>query len=307
MLAVKNLTDTKTTFSRAARLMGTGFDFKLVTDNPAWALERIEEAIAEISRIEKLLSTFNEDSSISQINRNAGIAPVRVDAETYRLIDRALQISTLTYGTFDIAYGIPQNEEDGGVGVATKTKALKKKISLTNYTNIVLNEKKQTVFLKNKAMRISLSAIGRGYAADRAKVVLQMQGVSSGVILFGSDMLTWGLQPDNTPWTVGAADPDKAEEVYAQMDISNMALSTSYSTISINGQTQINNATGFPVSAIKSVSVLAPTAEMAGAMTAPMFNMGINTGLYMVNKLNQIACVVVDDHERVYTSKHIQL
>lgn len=307
MLAVKNLTDTNTTFSRDARLMGTGFNFKLVTNHPVWALERIEEAIAEISRIEKLLSTFNEDSSICQINRNAGIAPVRVDAETYRLIDRALQISTLTYGTFDIAYGITQNEEDGGIAIAAQTKALKKKISLTNYTNVILDEARQTVFLKNKSMRISLSAISRGYAADRAKVVLQMQGVGSGVIIFGSDMLTWGLQPDNTPWTIGAANPAKAYDVCAQTNISNMALSTSYNAVSVNGSVQIYAKSGFPVSAINQVSILAPTAEMAGAMTAPMFNMGINTGLYMVNKLNQIGCVIVDDHERVYTSKQIQL
>lgn len=306
MLAVKNLTDNTSIFNRSARLMGTEFDFNLVTDNPAWALQRIESAVNEITRIEKLLSTFNEDSSINLINRNVGIAPVRVDAETFKLVDRALQISALTYGAFDIAYGVPVNDTEG-TAVAVKTRTLKKKISLTNYTNVELDQVKQTVFLKNAGMRISLSAIATGYAADRAKFVLQMEGVNGGVINAGGNTLTWGLQPDNTAWTIGAADSSKANEIYAHVEISNMAVATSFNSEVVINRAQINTESGFPVSVIKSVSIVSPTAELSAAMTGPMFGMGINTGLYLINKLNQIACIAVDDHERVYTSKHITL
>ncbi|RFZ92348.1 FAD:protein FMN transferase [Mucilaginibacter conchicola] len=306
MLALKNLTDNTIIFNRTTRLMGTEFDFNLVTDNAAWALQRIESAVNEITRIEKLLSTFNEDSSINLINRNAGIAPVRVDVETFKLVDRALQISALTHGTFDIAYGVPVNENESQT-VAVKTRTLKKKVSLTNYINVELNHAKQTVFLKNAGMRISLSAIARGYAADRAKVVLQMEGVNSGVINMDGDLLTWGLQPDNTAWTIGTADSSKANEIYADVEISNMAVATSINTELVANRAVINAESGFPVSATKSISIISPTAELSGAMTGPMFGMGINTGLYLINKLNQIACIAVDDQERVYTSKHIIL
>ncbi|MBL4675984.1 MAG: FAD:protein FMN transferase [Mucilaginibacter sp.] len=306
MLALKNLTDNNTIFNRSVRLMGTEFDFNLVTDNAAWALQRIESAINEISRIEKLLSPFNEDSSISLINRNAGKTAVQVDAETFRLVDRALQISALTHGSFDIAYGVPVNDSEG-TAVAVKSRTLKKKISLTNYTNVELDHAKQTVFLKNAGMRISLSAMARGYAADRAKVVLQMEGVNGGVINMDGDLLTWGLQPDNTAWTIGAADASKANEIYANVEISNMAVSTSINPDLVANRAMINAESGFPVSVTKSVSIISPTAELSGAMNGPMFSMGINTGLYLINKLNQIACIAVDDHERVYTSKHISL
>lgn len=306
MLALKNLTDNTTIFNRTARLMGTEFDFNLVTGNAAWALQRIESAITEINRIEKLLSTFNEDSSINLINRNAGIAPVCVDAETFKLVDRALQISVLTHGTFDIAYGVPVNDSEGQT-VLVKSRTLKKRISLTNYTNIELDQAKQTVFLKNAGMRISFSTIARGYAADRAKVVLQMEGVSSGVINMTGDLLTWGLQPDGTAWTIGTADSSKANEAYAGVEISNMAVATSVNAHLVANSTMINADSGFPVSAIKTISIISPTAELSGAITGPMFSMGINTGLYLINKLNQIACIAIDDHERIYTSKHITL
>lgn len=306
MLALKNLAENTTIFSRSVRLMGTDFNFDLVTDNAVWALQRIESAVNEINRIEKLLSTFNEESSINLINRNAGIAPVKVDAETFKLIDRAIQISALTYGSFDIAYGIPASKEHDGT-VVTKTRTLKKKISLTNYTNIELDHAKQTVFLKNTNMRISLSALARGYAADKAKVTLQMEGVSSGVINIGGDLLTWGLQPDGSAWTIAAVDSTKANEIYSHVEISNMAVVTSVNPDLVANRAVVNAESGFPVSAIKSIAIISPTAELSGAMTGPMFGMGINTGLYLVNKLNQIACIAVDDHERVYTSKHIKL
>ena len=313
MLAVQNLTGTSTTFNRETRLMGSRFDINLVANDAIWAHARIDSAIAEINRVEKLLSTFTEDSIINEINRNAGIKPVCVNAEVFRLVDRALQISALTYGTFDITYAAATNNttEDNHetVAVAKKTK---KKISLNNYTNVVLDFNAQTVFLKNKSMRIGFGAVSRGYAADRAKYILQMEGVSSGVINAGGDLLTWGLQPDNTPWTIATADPTQANQPYAGVNISNMAVATSYNTekfTSINSKVNadINAANGFPVSKIKSVSVITPTAELADAMATPVIAMGVNAGLYLINKLNQMACIIIDDHARVYTSKDISV
>jgi thiamine biosynthesis lipoprotein len=315
MLAVKNLTGTSTIINREVRLMGNNFGISLVANDHIWALARIDSAIAEINRVEKLLSTFNEDSSINAINRNAGLQPVKVDAETFRIIDRAIQISSLTFGSFDITYNAVNTDiEDTYTPIAiAPTKKLKKKISLTNYTNVVLDPAAQTVFLKNKGMRIGFGAISRGYAADRAKYILQMEGVSSGVINAGGDLLTWGLQPDNTPWTIGTADPLQANQPYASVIISNMAVATSYNTekySSINhskANKDINAENGFPVSKIESVSIITPGAELADAMASPIIAMGINAGLYLINKLNQIACIIIDDHARVYTSKNISV
>jgi thiamine biosynthesis lipoprotein len=299
MMAVKKLTGKSIILGREIRLMGNRFEISLVANDPVWANERIDSAINEINRVEKLLSTLTEDSKINEINRNAGIKPVYVDAEIYRLIDRSLQISELTYGTFDISYST----------VATEGKTSKNKVSFTNYKNIVLDATAQTVFLKNKGMRIGFSAISRGYAADRAKYILQMQDVSSGVINAGGDLLSWGLQPDNTPWTIATADPQQAGQPYANMNISNMAVATSLNAQKHTNKntSNIDPANGFPISEIKSVSIITPGAELADAMATPIIAMGINAGLYLINKLNQMACIIVDDHSRVYTSKDINL
>lgn len=293
MLAIKSLTDKLPVYRQSAMLMGTRFEISVVGESPVWAQQRIDVAIREINRVEKLLSAFGEGSSVNQINRNAGVEPVKVSGELFRLIERSVQISQLTYGSFDITY----------------TAADKKAVS---YKDIVLDEQKLTVFLQQDGMRISFAALSKGYAADRAKYMLQMEEVSSGVINAGGDLLAWGLQSDNQPWTVATADPEQENQQYANLNISNMAFATSVNTghYIANGKKTpgaINTANGFEVSAIHTASVLSPTAEMANAMAAPIINIGVNNALYLINRLNQIGCVIIDDNGRSFTSKGIYL
>lgn len=315
MLAVKTLTNNLTTYRRSARLMGDKFEISVVGNDPLLADEQIDIAINEINRVEKLLSGFNEDSYINQINRSAGIEPVKANAEIFRLIDRALQISELTHGAFDITYftGTGYTGDDAFLSENADVKIAPSPVMLTNYKNVVIDAVKQTVFLKEKGMRIGFGANSKGYAADRAKYILQMNGVSSGVINAGGDLLTWGTQPNQKPWTVSAADPEQRKQPFANLDISNMAFATSvnaekYASISNKKFVSVMTAKkGFPVSEITSVSIISPTAELSDAMASPLINIGVNAGLYMINQLNQIACIIIDDQNRIYTSKDVSI
>ncbi len=306
MLAVKTLPLKSIIFRRVVRLMGNQFEISVVGINPHWADERIDEAIAEITRVEKLLSAFSDDSVVNNINRNAGVKPVKTNAEIFRLIERSLQISELTHGAFDITYYSADKDNSGVNSTPNKNTTI-------SYQNVVLDTKAQTVFLKEKGLRIGFAANSKGYAADRAKYILQMQGVSSGVINAGGDLLTWGLQPDNEPWTIAAADPDQKTQPFANIEISNMAIATSLNTgkytAAINKKCTdaVNTKNGFPVSEIKSVSIISPSAELADAMATPVILIGVNAGLYLINQLNQMACVIIDDHDRIYTSKDVSI
>lgn len=308
MLAIKTLAPKSVIFRRTVKLMGGLFEISVVGNNPGWADDRIDDAIAEINRVEKLLSAFSDDSAINEINRNAGMQPVKADAEIFRLIDRSTQISELTYGAFDITYSAAEKDEAGAINKAAKINR-----EQVNYRNVELDQKAQTVFLKEKGMRIGFGANCKGYAADRAKYVLQMNGVSSGVINAGGDLLAWGAQPDDEPWTVGTADVSQKGQPFAGVNISNMAVATSVNTEeltpSINSKkiSMVNAKKRFPVSGIKSVTIISPSAELADSMATPLMAIGINAGLYLINQLNQMACIIVDDHERLYTSRDISI
>jgi len=304
MLAVKAYNNDLNIFRRTLRLMGNRFEISVVGSDPIWADSCIDAAVAEITRVEKLLSALSDDSQVNEINRNAGVKPVKVNAEIFRLIERSLKISELTHGAFDITY----NAVDKKIDIR---EIERKSVKFTNHQQVLVNEENVTVFLKEKGMRIGFGAISKGYAADRAKYILQMMGVAGGVINAGGDLLTWGLQPDNEPWTIATADPNQELQPYSNINISNMAVATSGNfekNVTISDKKYLNDIDakiGFPVSVLKSVSIVSPTAELSDAMATPVMSMGVNAGLYLINQLQQLACVIIDDHNRVYTSKEI--
>lgn len=303
-------------YRKVLKLMGNRFEITVVADDEKWANKRIEEAIAEIQRIEKLLTTFDESSQTNLINRNAGVAPVKVDKEVFDIILRAQRISDVTQGAFDITYGSVDKKLwnfDKNMTSLPDAATAKRLVSLINYKNVVLDEKKGTVFLKEKGMRIGFGGIGKGYAAERAKYILQQNGVTSGIVNAAGDLAAWGYQPDGKEWTIGIADPNAARDPLSYLTITNMAIATSGNYekfIMIGGKKYshtINPKTGLPVTGIKSVTIISPNAEIADAMATPVMIMGVKVGLDMVNQVKGLACVIIDDNDKIYTSKNINL
>src|SRR5690242_6287156 len=92
-------------YRKVLKLMGNRFEISVVAGDAVLANQRIDDAVEEIRRIEKLFTTFDERSQTNLINRNAGIAPVKVDSEMFELIRRSKRISAITQGAFDITYG----------------------------------------------------------------------------------------------------------------------------------------------------------------------------------------------------------
>lgn len=296
--------------------MGNQLELTVVAADKAWAEQRIDMAVGEIQRIERLLTTFKEDSETNLINRNAGIEPVRVSDEVFRLIERSISISRLTQGAFDISYGSIDKSLwnfDRTMKSLPDPALAKQMVRLINYRNILLDHEKQTVFLKEKGMRIGFGGIGKGYAAEKAKEVMVRAGVTSGVVNASGDLAAWGHQPDGKPWTVGIVHPDTAHLPFSFMNITNMAVATSGNYekyVIIDGKKYshtIDPKTGLPVRGIKSVTIIAPNAELCDALATPVTIMGVEAGLYLIDQLQGVACVIIDDDNKLYTSKNIHL
>ncbi|TDE15255.1 FAD:protein FMN transferase [Dyadobacter psychrotolerans] len=303
-------------FKKVVRLMGNRFEISVVDRREDWAIQIIDIAITEIKRIEKLLTTFSDDSQTQLINQNAGICPVQVDQEVFDLIARANRISELTQGAFDLSYGSIDkslwNFDQNMTSLPTPEVA-GKMIRLINYKNIVLGSDQKTVFLKEKGMRIGFGGIGKGYAAEMAKRKMTEHGALSGVVNASGDLTTWGKQPDGAEWTIGIADPDKKDKPFSYMKISNMAVATSGNYekfVMINGKRfshTIDPKTGLPVSGIRSVTIISPNAELSDALATPVTVMGVKVGLSLINQMENIACMIIDDQNKIFTSKNIRV
>ena len=306
----------KNLHKRVCRLMGNRFEISLVSDDQTWAEARIDEAVAEIQRIEALFTTFNDHSQTNQINANAGIAPVQVDHEVFKLIKRSIRISEVTQGAFDITYGSIDkslwNFDTHMTSLPDPTTA-RQMVRLINYRNIVLNEAECSVFLKEKGMRIGFGGIGKGYAAEMAKRLMIQRGVESGIVNASGDLTTWGAQPNGEPWTIGIADPNAKEQPFSYFNISNISVATSGNYekyVMIVGKKYshtMDPKTGLPVSGSESVPIICPNAEIADAMATPVTVMGVRVGLDLINQMQGIACVIIDDTNRVFTSKNIKI
>lgn len=303
-------------FHREALLMGNRFGITVVHDEPVYAESAIDAAIGEIKRIESLLSTYKEDSETNLINANAGGRPVKVSPETYALIERSIRISTITQGAFDITYGSIDRSLwnfDTNMTKLPDPRIAKSMTRLVNFRNIVLDPEEGTVSLLQEGMRIGFGGIGKGYAAEMARQLLREMGIAGGVVNASGDLTVWGLQQDGKAWSVGIAHPDRKEQPFAMMDLHDSAVATSGNYekfVVINGKKYshtIDPRTGMPVTGIKSVTVFSPNAELCDALATPVTIMGVEAGLHLVNQLPAVECVIIDDDNKLYTSKHINL
>ena len=301
------------TVKRAVNLMGTNFEITVVATNEEIGYINIDEATAEISRIEKIISSWDPGSETSLINKNAGIRPVKVSHELYNLIERSIQISIITDGAFDITYASIDQvwKFDGSMEYSPTAAEVKKSIAKVGYQNIVLDEDAQTVFLKLKGMKISFGGIGKGYAADKAKELLVSKRVIAGVINASGDLTTWGTKASGEKWLIGIANPLNKGKIFTWLPVLESSVATSRSMdqyVNFRGKRYshiIDPRTGYPAAGINSVHVFEKSAEMSDALATAILIMGKDAGLDLINQLPLTEAILVDSQNKMHKSSGI--
>ncbi|MBD0779071.1 FAD:protein FMN transferase [Maribacter sp. ANRC-HE7] len=295
--------------------MGCRFDITVVAVNEEIGYINIDEAVAEIRRIEKMVSSWDPDSETALINKNAGIKPVKVSVELYKLIERAIQISEITDGAFDISYSSMDEiwKFDGSMTYMPSKEMIKNSIAKVGYEKIVLDPEGHTVFLKQKGMKISFGAIGKGYAADKTKELLVSKQVVAGIINASGDLTTWGTKASGEKWLIGIANPLSKNKIFSWLPIveSSVATSGNYEKFVIfDGKKYthiIDPRTGYPSQGVNSVTIFAKSAELCDALATAVFIMGKDAGLSLINQLGGTEVILVDSNNRIHKSSGILL
>mgnify|MGYP001360332094 FL=1 len=302
-------------FTKNIMLMGSDFEITIVDNDQANAENMINIAIEEISRIEKLISSWDKNSQTSLINLNAGVKPVKIDLELFELISRSIKVSNISQGAFDISYASMDKVWyfDRKMTEFPSIEKIKKSVSKIGYKNIVLNKEDTTVFLKSKGMKIGFGAIGKGYAADRAKEILIKNNVKSGIINASGDLTAWGLKPSGKDWMVAIVNPINKDKVFSWLTIKNKSIVTSGNYekfINLDGKKYshiIDPRTGYPTEGILSVTIITDKAELADALATSVFVLGVDIGLNMINQLNGVDCIIIDDNNKIIKSRNIEI
>ncbi|SER65357.1 FAD:protein FMN transferase [Pedobacter rhizosphaerae] len=300
---------------RTTLLMGGRFDISLVAKDSLRAEQNIDSVIAEISRIERLISDWKADSQVSEVNRNAGIRPVKVDAEVFALTERAIALSKATKGAFDISFAAMDKiwKFDGSMTKMPSAEAIKRSVQKVGYQNIILNKGNSTIFLKLKGMKIGFGALGEGYAADKCRAMMLARGVNAGIVNASGDMSTWGKQPDGTDWSIGITNPMKEDTLLAIVPLKNGAVVTSGSYrkfVEFNGKRYahiINPATGYPATGLISVTIFGPSAEVANGLSTSIMVLGKQAGQLFIQKYPAYSYIMITDKGTVISSKDLHL
>lgn len=294
--------------TKTVNLMGSVFQITVVDRDSVSALQNIKKAITEISRIENLISEWQPHTQISQVNQNAGIKPVKVDAEVFYLTKRALMFSEISNGAFDISIVAMDKiwKFDGSMQKLPSKRTIRKSIEKVDYRNIILDSVNSSIFLKKKGMKIGFGATGKGYAADQARIVLLKEGVKSGIINAAGDIATWGTQANGEPWRLGINNPFETGEIIEILEFSgNKAVTTSgsyekYAEINQKRYSHIiNPKTGIPSSGITSVTVMGKNAEMCNGFSTSIMVLGVKKGSKLMRKFPQYQYLILTDKAQI--------
>lgn len=299
---------------RTYRAMGTQIGFQAWTEAPERAVGAFEAAILEFRRLEALHSNWLPQSDISRMNDQAGGRAVTVSEETVELLLAAQEMYALTAGKFDIGFGALSDlwrfdhDQDNRIPSQDEVRA---RLPLVDASRIEVERTRLQARLPVEGMRIHVGGIGKGYAVDRAAAVLRARGFRDFVVQAGGDLYASGRRGDRS-WRVGIRDPrGPPSRYFAFAEIENQTLSTSgdYERFFISDGVRyhhiIDPDTGQPARKLRSVSVLAPTAVLADALSTGVFILGVHAGLELIEAQPGVAAVLVDAQNRVHVSKRL--
>ncbi|WP_296682456.1 FAD:protein FMN transferase [Flavobacterium sp.] len=302
-------------YKRKVSMLGSPFEITVVSKDSVEGKQFTDLAIAEVKRIENQISDWIPTTPISLVNKNAGIQAIKVDSEVFDLVERAIKISQLTDGAFDISYASMDKiwKFDGSMTTMPTEEMIKKSVAKIGYKNIILDKSNQTIFLQLAGMKLGLGGIGQGYIADKVRDLLVTNGCKSGIVNVSGDINAWGKQINGKPWTIGIINPMNKNKVFSTFPLENSSVETSGNYekyVMFNGIRYshiIDPRTGYPAQGVVSVSVFAKQTEIADALATGIFVLGVEVGLNLVNQLKGIECIIVDDKGKIHSSKGIDI
>ncbi len=287
--------------------MGTEVSVYVWHDDLETAQEAVSAVFVEVARIDNLMSTYIEDSEMSRINREAASGPVEVGDELFTLILRALDISLLTRGAFDITYDSVGQHYDFREGRRPDEDTILEELPRLDYRLVEINRDDSTIRFMQEGVRINLGGIAKGYTVERGVDVLRQYGVAHARVTAGGDSRLLGDRRGQ-PWMVGVQNPRDKDQVVVTLPLENEAISTSgdYERFfEEDGERYhhiIEPSTGQPAGEVRSTTIIGPDAVLTDALSTSVFVMGVDQGLRLVATLPDYEGIVIDAEGQMFYS-----
>jgi thiamine biosynthesis lipoprotein len=293
-------------YSKSFRSMGTYFEIRVPLGDGAIAPDEaraaVDEAFGVVARLDSLLSTYKPASDVSIVNRNSGGAPTKVDPFVIAVLDSSLFYWRSTGGAFDVTVGPLMRLWGfrGGEPRVPETKRIEETLARVGASGIEIDRSDSSVRLRQLGGELDLGGIGKGFALDRAADVLRRRGIADAMLNSGGNLLFMGTA-GGRPWTTGIADPRSPDEVIARFEPGASAVSTSgdyesyFTACGVRYSHILDPRTGSPAFGLRSVTVVAPAATGADALSTAIFVMGAGPGMELVESMPGVEAVLVTE------------
>jgi thiamine biosynthesis lipoprotein len=297
--------------ARNDAIMGTRITVELRAADAAKGSAAIDAVMAEMRRIDKLMSHYKPDSELSQINLRAAQEPVAVDRELFDLLKLSLHFSEITDGAFDITYAGVGHLYDYRQHIRPTEAQIQAALPTVNWRNLILDPDKLTVKFAMPGMRIDVGGIGKGYAVDRCIGILQSLGITHALVTAGGDSRIIGDR-DGRPWVVGIRHPDDPNKIVTRLPLVDIAMSTSgdYYRFFDEGGVRyhhiIDPHTGHSASRVRSATILGPTATETDGLSKTAFVLGAEKTLELINRMPKFDAIFITPDGRVLYSHGLE-
>ena len=289
-------------------IMGTRIFVELWSDDNAQGEQDIDAVMAEMRHIDETMSTYKPTSEVSMVNREATKHPVVISQELFDLLQTALEYSRITHGAFDITYASVGYMYDFHAHKRPDSAQIAAALPAIGYQHIVLDPKRHTVFFSHPGVRIDLGGIAKGYSVDQGIEILQARGISNALVNAGGDSRVIGDRRGR-PWMVGIQHPDRPDEVVTRFPLQDEAFSTSgdyeryFMDHGVRYHHIINPHTGDSARAVRSATVIAPTATRTDGLSKTAFVLGATEALRIYNSLPDVSAIIIKpDGQMLYTN-----
>lgn len=301
--------------SKADFYLDTIVDIKIYNPDKK-SQEIIDKAMERIAVLEGILSIHVEGSDLWNIKESAGIKPVQVSKETIEVIKAGIKYSEYTNGIFDITTGplVDLWSIDPPNGHVPTEKELETTLPKINYKNILIDEEKSTVFLKDKGMIVNLGAIAKGYIADEVKEILVENDVKSAIINLGGNVLLVGGKSDHSPFKIGVQNPDSDRGAYLGVvdarDISVVSSGDYERYFEVEEKKYhhiLNPITGYPAdNELRQVTILSKLSVDGDGLSTSTFLLGLKDGMKLIENMDDVEGVFVTKDHKIYITSGIK-
>ena len=293
--------------------MGTVIQLKVYGKN---ADKATEKALQRISDIENKMSVNIETSEITKLNAKAGISQVKLSADTYSVIEKAIHYSKLTEGALDVTiepivklWGIGTDKEK----VPSKNEILEK-LKLVDYKDILIDKKNSTVQLRKAGQAIDLGAIAKGYTADEIKKVLLDNKINSALINLGGNVFAMGSKLDGADWNIGIQNPlDTRGKYLGTINVTDKSMVTSgnYERFFIVDGKRYHHIfdpkTGYPSqTGVISTTIISNKSIDGDALSTSTYIMGLEKGLKLIESIKDVDAIFITEDKKVYVTSGLK-